>query len=150
MKPIDPTLWEVCIVNYYSINLWGSDPADLNYTPMFDEMAGQIDAVTHELDDYILLVASFNWNYYALPSANFQRVLRSAGAGSVLDEWVMGQGSSAGSVGAMHDCTYCLVGRSGTSGTAAETMDVSAPGEPLITRMRARIDQNGDVIQLNA
>jgi hypothetical protein len=147
MKQVDPTLTDVLMLNYYCMDLWGQD---LNYTALFDEMARQIEAVTHELGDYILVVASFNWNYYAPPSVAFQGVLRGAGAGSVLDQWVSGQGDSAGSIGTGYDCTYCLVGRGGTSRTAAETMDVASSPGPVSTRMRARIDERGDVVHLNA
>lgn len=149
MKPLDSAVTEVRFLNYYSMDLWGQD---LNYAALFDEMARQIDAVTHELRDYVLVVASFNWNYFAAPSEAFQSVLRSAGAGSVLDQWVSGQGNSAGSIGQSYDCNYCLVGKGGSSRTAAEAMDVSAgsDAQPVSTRIRARIDERGDILQLNA
>ena len=151
MKPLNAALTEVVFLNYYSIDLWGNDQ---NYTALFDEMARQTEAATHELRDYVLTVVSFNWNYFAPPSNTFAGVLRSAGAGGVLDEWLRGSQYAAGSIGPGYDCNYCLVGKGGTSRTAAEAMDVSTifgrPAEPVSTRLRARIDERGDVLQLNA
>lgn len=70
---------------YYSIsatNWWQA------YEAMYDKMAADLSTGTLLAQGNILLLASFNLNYNATPTPAFTTILRSAGCGDALTEWL--------------------------------------------------------------
>jgi hypothetical protein len=86
LKPVDDD-YEVYLDKYYSIDLYS---AQNNYTLIYDAMMADINAGNYIQKGYLFVLASFDWMWEAPPTSEFYALLRSAGAGALLEAWIDG------------------------------------------------------------
>jgi hypothetical protein len=152
LQPEGDGEYEIFLDKYYSCDLPAATDDPMTYKSMFDDIAADIRNGGYEDAGYVLVLASFNWSVNAPPTSDVYRILRSAGAGRVLEHWINNV-QHPGSIGYNDFCTYILIGNTGSGpGTGTEAMEVEPipyTGARLDTIARVRISDAGEIIRLN-
>lgn len=110
LKPVADD-FEVYLVSYYSIDLYKVISQE-GYAPIYQAMLADIHKGNYQQAGYILVLASFDWDWQAPPTSEFYAFLRSAGAGRLLQQWNDGV-TDKGSIFGLNSL-YILVGATGS------------------------------------
>lgn len=135
LKPVEDD-FEVYLIGYYSVNLYS---AQERYTSVFDAMLADLREGNYTQSGYLLVLASFDWDWQAAPTSDFYAFLRSAGAGRLLEEWdrdVVHKGSISGL-----NSLYILIGATGSGpNLGVEALGKSGPElDPISSIVSVRL-----------